>query len=74
MIGHTASQRCDSLPSCCVRVRNIQQKHFNAGLSDNAWNWMIGGDGNIYEGRGWDKIGAHTEGLEYILLFKFFFI
>ena len=21
---------------------------------------MVGGDGNIYEGRGWDRVGAHT--------------
>ena len=23
---------------------------------------MVGEDGNVYEGRGWDQVGAHTYG------------
>jgi hypothetical protein len=23
---------------------------------------LVGGDGNVYEGRGWHKVGAHTYG------------
>lgn len=30
---------------------------------DIGYNFMIGGDGAVYEGRGWDKQGAHTKGL-----------
>jgi len=26
----------------------------------------VGGDGNIYEGRGWDEIGAHTGGFNSV--------
>lgn len=29
---------------------------------DIGYNFMIGGDGAVYEGRGWDKVGAHTLG------------
>lgn len=26
---------------------------------------MVGEDGNVYEGRGWSKIGAHTYGYNF---------
>lgn len=29
---------------------------------DITYNFLIGGDGQIYEGRNWNKIGAHTHG------------
>lgn len=29
---------------------------------DIAYNFLVGGDGAVYEGRGWDKEGAHTKG------------
>ena len=32
------------------------------GWSDIGYSFLVGGDGNIYEGRGWDIIGAHTAG------------
>ena len=25
-------------------------------------SFLIGGDGNLYEGRGWNVLGAHTQG------------
>ncbi len=33
-----------------------------AGWSDIGYNFLIGGDGNAYMGRGWDRVGAHTVG------------
>lgn len=33
-----------------------------SGFSDIGYNFLIGGDGNSYEGRGWDFQGAHTAG------------
>lgn len=30
--------------------------------SDIAYNFLVGGDGSAYEGRGWDKQGSHTRG------------
>lgn len=32
------------------------------GWPDIGYNWLVGEDGRAYEGRGWDKIGAHTYG------------
>lgn len=30
------------------------------GWNDIAYNFLVGGDGNVYEGRGYDIEGAHT--------------
>lgn len=29
---------------------------------DIGYNFLIGNDGNVYEGAGWHKVGAHTYG------------
>jgi hypothetical protein len=31
-------------------------------FSDIAYNFLVGGDGKIYEGRGWDAEGAFARG------------
>lgn len=32
------------------------------GWDDIAYNFLIGSDGAVYVGRGWDKQGAHSKG------------
>nr|AGU68335.1 peptidoglycan recognition protein 1a [Sinohyriopsis cumingii] len=32
------------------------------GWDDIGYNFLIGGDGRVYEARGWDRVGAHTRG------------
>lgn len=32
---------------------------------------MVGEDGNVYEGRGWDQVGAHTYGYNTVGLGKY---
>lgn len=52
-----------SKDGCKSKVRIIQTFHMgNSGFSDIGYNFLIGGDGNSYEGRGWDFQGAHTAG------------
>lgn len=36
----------------------MESRHWD----DIAYNFLIGGDGLVYEGRAWDKVGAHTKG------------
>ncbi|XP_062620951.1 peptidoglycan recognition protein 1-like [Saccostrea cucullata] len=49
---------------CAEEVRSYQTYHiYNRGWSDIGYNFLIGEDGNVYEGRGWGKEGAHTKGL-----------
>jgi hypothetical protein len=32
------------------------------GWADIGYSFGVGEDGRIYEGRGWDRVGAHTSG------------
>ncbi|XP_002730506.1 peptidoglycan recognition protein 1-like [Saccoglossus kowalevskii] len=62
-IHHTAGNSCYNIDDCCAQMRSIQNYHMN----DNGWNdigysFLIGEDGNAYEGRGWGVEGAHTSG------------
>ncbi|XP_067648816.1 peptidoglycan-recognition protein SC2-like [Haliotis asinina] len=62
-IHHGASAPCFSQSSCSAMVRRYQNQHMNRnGWSDIGYNFLIGEDGNVYEGRGWDRRGAHTRG------------
>ena len=36
--------------------------YVSAGWSDIGYSFLVGGDGNVYEGRGWSYVGAHTQG------------
>ncbi|CAD7090196.1 unnamed protein product [Hermetia illucens] len=63
IIHHTASSPCNSFLTCSVKVANIQDYHMNdLKWSDIGYNFLIGNDGNVYEGVGWNKVGAHARG------------
>lgn len=48
---------------CTYIVQNIQNYHINdRGFTDIAYNFLVAGNGLIYEGRGWEKPGVHTPG------------
>ncbi|XP_055912501.1 peptidoglycan-recognition protein SD-like [Eupeodes corollae] len=63
IISHTASGPCNERRVCEGKIKNIQKQQMDIlGFSDIAYNFLIGNDGNVYEGRGWSKVGAHTRG------------
>ncbi|KAL4236848.1 N-acetylmuramoyl-L-alanine amidase [Mactra antiquata] len=60
-IHHTATSSCSTSRTCSARVRSIQNYHMNSRRwNDIGYNFLVGGDGNVYEGRGWSGVGAHT--------------
>lgn len=62
IITHTATEGCTTQSGCVFHVRFLQTFHIESrNWSDIAYNFMVGGDGSAYEGRGWDKVGAHTK-------------
>ncbi|KAK3597725.1 hypothetical protein CHS0354_006078 [Potamilus streckersoni] len=62
-IHHTAMSRCQDHESCCQELRRIQNFHMDdRGWDDIAYNYLIGENGCVYEGRGWNRVGAHTAG------------
>jgi N-acetylmuramoyl-L-alanine amidase len=38
------------------------------GWSDIGYNYLVGEDGNAYEGRGWDRVGAHASNYNSVSL------
>ena len=63
IIHHTATPTCVDEYDCSDRLVNMQNYHMNElGFNDIGYNFIIGGDGQIYEGVGWHKVGAHAYG------------
>lgn len=63
VLAHTVTASCLDSNECIKSVREIQEHHMqDLGFSDIGFNFLVGGDGNVYTGRGWDKVGAHSEG------------
>uniref|UniRef100_A0A453Z2Z8 Peptidoglycan recognition protein family domain-containing protein n=1 Tax=Anopheles quadriannulatus TaxID=34691 RepID=A0A453Z2Z8_ANOQN len=63
IIAHTATEGCTTQAACRLRVRLIQEFHMDGkNYDDITYNFLIGGDGHIYEGRNWHKIGATIPG------------
>ncbi|XP_030570292.1 peptidoglycan-recognition protein LC isoform X4 [Drosophila novamexicana] len=61
IIAHTVTEGCDTLDVCSYRVRVMQAYHMDIlDWEQVGYNFMVGGDGRVYVGRGWDFIGAHT--------------
>jgi len=62
-VHHTVTPACTTQAACSEQMRSMQNYHMNTnGWPDIGYNWVVGEDGRAYEGRGWDKLGAHTMG------------
>ncbi|KAL3871087.1 hypothetical protein ACJMK2_039108 [Sinanodonta woodiana] len=60
-IHHGASPGCHTKAECMGVVRSYQNYHMDTHQwPDIGYSFIVGEDGNVYEGRGWDEIGAHT--------------
>ncbi|KAG5866185.1 hypothetical protein JTB14_030311 [Gonioctena quinquepunctata] len=53
IIKHSAGRNCERFPDCASIVSDLQSLSAQKGWPDIYCNFLIGGDGNIYEGRGW---------------------
>ncbi|EDW01285.1 peptidoglycan-recognition protein SC2 [Drosophila grimshawi] len=61
VIHHTAGNYCSTRDACTKELRSIQAYHMDSlGWADIGYNFLIGGDGSAYEGRGWNVLGAHA--------------
>ncbi|XP_043258957.1 uncharacterized protein LOC122401084 [Colletes gigas] len=61
IIHHSATDGCTTQAICQARMRSFQKFHMNEkNWSDIGYNFVVGEDGNVYEGRGWDKHGSHS--------------
>uniref|UniRef100_A0A8C2MXT9 Peptidoglycan recognition protein 3 n=3 Tax=Cricetulus griseus TaxID=10029 RepID=A0A8C2MXT9_CRIGR len=63
IIIHTAGRSCNESVDCLVRVRDTQSFHIdNQDFCDIAYHFLVGQDGEVYEGVGWNIEGSHTYG------------
>lgn len=63
MISHTVTDECDNKEECIEFMQSIQRNHQQAqSFNDIYCNFFIGGDGLVFEGRGWTIRGEHTIG------------
>ncbi|XP_041367447.1 peptidoglycan recognition protein 1-like [Gigantopelta aegis] len=61
-IHHGESGSCHTQTECSKIVRAYQNYHMdNRGWNDIGYSFLIGEDGNVYEGRGWTHVGSHTQ-------------
>lgn len=61
VIHHSGSDGCTTQAICQARVRSFQNYHMNQKKwNDIGYNFLVGEDGNVYEGRGWGQHGAHS--------------
>ncbi|XP_059187288.1 peptidoglycan recognition protein 5 [Centropristis striata] len=45
------------------RLVSIQRGHMmDRGFDDIGYNFVVGADGSVWEGRGWAVVGAHARG------------
>ncbi|XP_078136099.1 N-acetylmuramoyl-L-alanine amidase-like [Sander vitreus] len=64
-VHHTyePSSPCLSFPNCSRNMRAMQRFHqVDRGWSDIGYSFVVGSDGYVYEGRGWNHLGRHTRG------------
>ncbi|CAF4946792.1 unnamed protein product [Rotaria sp. Silwood1] len=62
-IHHTTGPQCTTLDSCISITQYWQRFHIDTrNWSDIGYNFLVGGDGYVFEGRGWNYTGAHCDG------------
>jgi hypothetical protein len=52
----------NTVAGAMARCRNAQDYHISKGWGDIGYSFLVDELGNIYEGRGWFRTGAHTYG------------
>uniref|UniRef100_A0A8C5QPS2 Peptidoglycan-recognition protein n=1 Tax=Leptobrachium leishanense TaxID=445787 RepID=A0A8C5QPS2_9ANUR len=61
VVHHTEGTACTTQTNCIAQAKSVQNYHMNSnGWCDAGYSFMVGEDGNVYEGRGWSSVGAHA--------------
>ncbi|XP_016971625.1 peptidoglycan-recognition protein LF-like [Drosophila rhopaloa] len=67
VIYHTATEQCQTKDICINSIHNLQDLHMEfMNWQDIGHNFLVGGDGEVYEGRGWDVRGHPLRGYESV--------
>lgn len=73
IVKQTNQTFCNTFLKCSEEVRKLQLQHMRKGLTDIRYNFLIGGDGRIYEGRGWNVPNEEsTDSIDIAFIGNFF--
>ncbi|XP_004693773.1 PREDICTED: peptidoglycan recognition protein 4 [Condylura cristata] len=71
---HIPGLECHNQTTCGQRLRELRAYHMhNNSWCGLAYNFLVGDDGRVYEGVGWDIQGLHTQGYNNVSLGLAFF-
>ncbi|XP_037356321.1 peptidoglycan recognition protein 4 [Talpa occidentalis] len=71
---HIPGLECHHQTTCSQRLRELRAYHVhNNSWCGLAYNFLVGDDGRVYEGVGWNVQGMHTQGYNNISLGLAFF-
>ncbi|XP_054260253.1 peptidoglycan recognition protein 1-like [Macrosteles quadrilineatus] len=59
--AHTNTSPCSCPDTCADECRRLQNQH-RIVLQDIRFNFLVGGDGLVYEGRGWESCPSLDHG------------
>ncbi|XP_012588706.1 PREDICTED: peptidoglycan recognition protein 3 [Condylura cristata] len=63
IIIHTVGLPCTVSMDCQLYVRDLQSYHMDSrNFCDIGYNFLVGEDGGVYEGVGWNTQGSHSYG------------
>lgn len=61
-VFYSDTSECHAVEECKQIIRQLQRSTISQGADDISFNFLVGGDGNIYEGVGIIAQGHHTHG------------
>ncbi|CRL05860.1 CLUMA_CG019133, isoform A [Clunio marinus] len=60
VVHPTGTASCTNQADCSAIIRDIQAFQIDAnGWADISYHFLVGGDNNIYQGRGWGRMGEN---------------
>ncbi|CAF1590806.1 unnamed protein product [Rotaria magnacalcarata] len=61
-IHHTTGPQCTDLDDCISLVQSFQRYHLKEHKwGDIGYNFVVGNNGHVFEGRGWNHTGSHCK-------------
>lgn len=58
VVGHSAANNCVQRRDCIEQMLVVQADHMRRGFNDIGPNFLVGGNGDVFEGRGANVFGA----------------
>ncbi|XP_067686916.1 uncharacterized protein [Haliotis asinina] len=61
VVHQTGGETCTNWRDCTLALQQMQLTARSSGKQDLQYNFLVGGDGRVYEGRGWNAVGDFAD-------------